>query len=199
MTVRGSNRLSHPDETRRDHRRTNIDGRIPIRGACGSYLRFEGNDNVQEEGEKTETDPTIPDAALRLLPGELSRRVGTGGEMAADPVLRLAHRQFGTQHRGLRGRAGLPSRVPLLGRTRKAFRRGGSPPRRFRPEATAAPSALRGRVRPSRSDFRSRRHGKGRAHSRAGGERGILGQQVSSGDWFVEGRPIRTRRAAFAD
>jgi hypothetical protein len=52
-TVRRPNRLSHPNETRRDHRRTNFDGCSSIGGACGSYHRCEGYDDVEEVGEET--------------------------------------------------------------------------------------------------------------------------------------------------
>jgi hypothetical protein len=57
-----------------------------------SDSRLEGNKDVQEKGEEAETDPTILDAALRLLSGELSQHDETRGQVATDPVLRFADR-----------------------------------------------------------------------------------------------------------
>ena len=63
-----------------------------IGDASDSDRRFEGNYDVQEEEEKTETDPTISDASFRLLSGELSQYNNTRGKMATYPELRFADR-----------------------------------------------------------------------------------------------------------
>jgi hypothetical protein len=116
--VRGSHRISHSDSNRREHRGTIVHGSISIGGASRNDLRLEEDDDVQEEGQKTKTDPTILDAALRLLSGDIRRHDRTKGQMATDPVLRVAYRQYATQHRRFRGCAGFSSRVPFLGEMR---------------------------------------------------------------------------------
>ena len=114
--VCGSDRLSHSDSNRREHRGTIIHG-IDV-GASGNDHRLEEDDDVQEEGQKGKTDPTILDAALRLLSGDIRRHDGTKGQMATDPVFRFAYRQYATEHWRFRGCAGFSSRVPVLGETR---------------------------------------------------------------------------------